>query len=234
MCAHWRVRSFSPLSPGGKGTLEGEQREEAGAPMPRGALPQWRSGCAGPAHPATLSLLLSALLRAPPGRRGCKPTLLRGRPGAAHQLESRDPRATHRSSRSPTTAPPPRATSPRRRGVAAAGVWEQPPPPLPSREPTSSAAAVTGRSGRPGCPGARARVHAVPRPLPRPARRARALRPSWPPLLLDVTPASHPALGRLRRRPPSKTQPAPELRELDSRLPARLASPLPASCPGPA
>lgn len=59
-CAHWRVRSFSPLSPRGKGTREGEQREEAGAPMPRRALPQWRSGCTGPAHPAT-PLLFSLL-----------------------------------------------------------------------------------------------------------------------------------------------------------------------------
>ncbi|XP_060226505.1 uncharacterized protein LOC132648570 [Meriones unguiculatus] len=239
-----RVRTGEELQPalprgGERGTKEAEQSEEAGAPMPRGALPRRRPGCAGPAHPATLSPLLSAPFRAPPGRRGCSPHSCGGARVLRTSPRSRDPRATHRSSRSPATAPPPRATSPRRRrGVAAAGVWSSSRRRrrrrrrrrlrLPSREPTSSAAAVTGRSGRPGCPGARARVPAAPRrPLPRPAGRARALRPAWPPLLLGVTPASHPALGRLWRRAPSKTQPAPGSRELDSPcslLAARLAS----------
>lgn len=59
----------------------------------------------------------------------------------------------------------------------------------------------------------RARACSPPRaPLPRPASRARALRPAWPPRLVDVTPASHPAPGRLRAES-AKIQPAPGLCE---------------------
>lgn len=154
-CAHWRVRSFSPLSPGGKGTLEGEQREEAGAPMPRGALPQWRSGCAGPAHPATLSLLLSALFRAPPGRRGCKPTLLRGRPGAAPQLESRDPPSHSPQQQEPSNSAATKGHISAPPGGRRRRCLEQPPPPLPARDPTSK----YSRRDRHGRPGTRTRVH---------------------------------------------------------------------------
>lgn len=128
-CAHWRVRSFSPLSPGGKrGTTEGERRKggRQGRRCPTGPSHEGARGAQGPRIPPP-SPLLSALLRGAAWPTGVQSTLLRGRPGAAHQSESRrDPRATHRSSRSPATAPPPRATSPRRRrGVAAAGVWSR-------------------------------------------------------------------------------------------------------------
>lgn len=233
-CAHWRVRSFSPLSPGGKGTREGEQREEGrGARAPPGpptvALRVRRARASR--HP---SPLFSALLRAPPGRRGCSPHSC----GGAWVLRT-SPRA---GIPEPLTAAAGAQQQRRRQGPHLRAAGGSPPQVSGAAAASaafkgttsSSAAAVTGRSGRPGWPGVRARACSpAPRPLPRPASRARALRPAWPPLLVDVTPASHPALGRLRRRAPrTSLDPGGAGCTLCSK--ACLSSSLPASRPGPA
>lgn len=114
---------LQPALPGGE--RDSGRRAEGGGqgrPCPAGPSHSGAPGAQGPRIPPPFSSFLCS----PPGAAwpaGVQPTLLRGRLGAAHQPESRDPGATHRRSRSPATAPPPRATSPRRRGVAAAGVW---------------------------------------------------------------------------------------------------------------
>lgn len=159
---------LQPALPGGeKGPGKESRGRRQGRPCPAGPSHGGAPGAQGPRIPPPLSSSLCS----PPGAAwpaGVQPTLLRGRLGAAHQPESRDPRATHRSSRSPATAPPPRATSPRRRGVAAAGVWSSRRRlrcRLQGKRATGSAAAVTGRQERPPRlpAGVRARACSPPR-----------------------------------------------------------------------
>lgn len=202
-CAHWRVRSFSPLSPGEKG---GPRKESGGrgagrgadAPRgpPTGALGVRRARAFR--HPLLSSPLFSGAL---PDRRGCNPhscggaRVLRTSPRAARIPEPLTAAAGAQQQR--------RHQGPHLRAVAGGS------PPQVSGAATASAIfrgttseqrRSSDRLKRPprllGC--ARARIRR-PEPAPTPrelASRARALRPAWPPLLVDVTPSSNPGSGQ--------------------------------------
>lgn len=209
-CAHWRVRSFSPLSPGGKrGTTEGERRKggRQGRRCPTGPSHGGARGAQGPRILPPSPLLSSPLFSgAPPDRRGCNPhscggaRVLRTSPRAAGIPEPLTAAAGAQQQR--------RHQGPHLRAVAGGS------PPQVSGAATASAVfrGTTSEQRRssdrlerpprlPGC--ARARVR-CPEPAPTPrerASRARALRPAWPPLLVDVTPSSHPGF----RQAPAET-----------------------------
>lgn len=194
---------LQPALPGGeRGTVEGERRKwgRQARRCPAGPSHGGARGAQGRAsrHPLLSSSLFS---RAPPDRLGCNPHSC----GGARVLCT-SPRAA--GIPEPLTAAAGAQQQRRHQGPhlrAAAGGS----PPQVSGAATASAAfrGTTSEQRRssdrlkrpprlPGC--ARARVRR-PEPAPTPrerASRARALRPAWPPLLVDVTPGSHPGSGQ--------------------------------------
>lgn len=213
-----------------RGGKKGRLRKQSRARRQRRRCPAGPShggarGAQGPRIPPPSPLF-------PPGAAwpaGVQPTLLRGRPGAAHQPEkpgspSHSPQQQEPSNSAATkghiSAPP---------GGRRRRCLEQPPPPppppLPSREPTSSAAAVTGRSGRPGCPGARARARRpAPAPTPRGPRTRtppRLAASSAPRCDASLTPSSGQAPAGSAERDPACSRAA------RAGLPARRSQPDP-------
>lgn len=186
MCA-LESEKLQPAFPGGK---RGPRKESGGRGAGRGAdaprgpptgalgVRRARASC----HP-----LLFSPLRSSPGRRltdGGAIHTLAGAPGCcapvreppgspSHSPQQQEP-SNSAATKGHISAPSPGGR--RRRCL------EPPPPPLSSGErPASSAAAVTGWNGRPGCPGARARVSVARSPLPRPASERAAHAHSAPP-----------------------------------------------------